>query len=72
MNLLQLRNGPLVREDALLLALALEAAGHEMRVTNGVLTVTNGSALTPEQRQQISAVKFHLMAIAAYEPPEAR
>jgi len=71
---IQLRDGPLIREDALLLALRLEDAGHAMTVANGVLTVTNGSKLSAEDRSAIGACKAHLMALIAYgqEGHEAR
>lgn len=73
MNMIQLREGPLVREDALLLALRLEHDGHEMRVgADGKLRVTNAAALSEETRAQIGALRFHLMALIAYDPPEPR
>jgi hypothetical protein len=72
MNLIQLRDGPLLREDAVMLALELEAAGHTMTIKNGVLEVSRGSALTQRQRHQIHTCKRHIMALLAYEPPEPR
>lgn len=72
MNLIQLRDGPLVREDAVRLALELEEAGHALTVSESVLTVTQGSTLTAEQRAHIATLRFHLMALAGYAPPEAR
>lgn len=72
MSAIQLRNGPLVDEAAIRLALQLEDAGHRMATTDGKLTVTNGAALSPETRQQIKALRRHLMALVAYDAPEAR
>lgn len=76
MNLIQLRDGPLLREDAVLLALELEAAGHTMTIRNGALEVSRWSAtkeeLTQLQRHQIRQCRKHIMALLAYEPPEPR
>lgn len=72
MNMIQLRNGPLVREDAVLLALNLEDAGHTLTAKQGKLLVSEGSRLSEGVRRAIQAVRLHLLAIAAYEPPEPR
>ncbi len=72
MTFIQLRDGPLLREDAVLLALELEAAGHTMTIRNCALEVSLGSALTQRQRHQIHQCKRHIMALLAYEPPEPR
>ncbi len=72
MNLIQLRAGPIMREDSILLALRLEELGHRIGTADGKLTVSNGAALTPDLRAQIKAHRLFLMALAAYEPPEAR
>lgn len=71
---IQLRDGPIVREDAVRLALKLEEACHVLSAANGVLTVTNGSALSDEDRQAIGACKAHLLALVGYckEGHEAR
>lgn len=69
MSVLELRGGLLVREDAVVLALALEAHGHALSVKDGALLVSNGSTLTAEERASIVALKRHLMAIAAYVAP---
>lgn len=68
----ELRGGLLVRTDAVILALTLESACHALTAKDGALLVTNGSALTADQRTQIQALKRHLLAIAAYQAPEAR
>lgn len=70
MTVLELRGGLLVREDAVLLAIDLEARGHVLSVKDGALLVTNGGALTATDRAQITATKKHLMAIATYQAPE--
>lgn len=64
--LLQLRDGPIVRQDAVDLALRLEAAGHGLSVANGVLTVTNGSKLSAEDRAAISALRLALVGLIGY------
>jgi hypothetical protein len=70
--MVELRGGLVLREEAVLLALALEDAGHRISTSDGKLTVSNGSALTPAQRAQIADCRAHLMALAAYQPPEPR
>lgn len=71
--MIQLRDGPLVREDAVLLALSLEAEGRTMRATaDGKLEVKPATGLTQLQRHQIYVCRLHLLALAAYQPPEAR
>lgn len=73
MVMIQLRAGPLVREDAILLALALEAEGRTMRATaDGKLEVKPAIGLTQLQRHSIHKMRHHLLALAAYQPPEAR
>lgn len=64
--MLQLRSGPIVRQDAVDLALRLEAAGHSLSVANGVLTVTNGSKLSAEDRTAIGAMRLMLLAVIGY------
>lgn len=53
--------------EAVNFALDLASAGHYLTARDGALLVTNGSALTPEQRLQIQRLKRHLLAIAAYD-----
>ncbi len=72
MPLIELRNGPFVSEEALVLALDLERDGHAIATADGKLTVSNGSTLTAAQREQITAQRRHLMALAAYIPPDPR
>lgn len=69
MSTIELRGGLLVREDAIVLALTLEAHSHALSVKDGALLVSNGSTLTVEERASIVALKRHLMAIAAYVAP---
>ncbi len=71
-GLIELRNGPLVTSKAISLAIQLENKGHQIAASDGKLTVTNGAALSPELREQIKDCRLHLMALAAYEPPEPR
>ena len=70
MALIELKGGLIVDDESIRLAIALETSGHLLSATDGVLTVTNGSTLTSEQRQQITRQKRHVCAIAAYQPPE--
>ncbi len=72
MKFIELRGGLILREDCLLLALRIEDQNHSIATSDGKLTVTNGAALSPELREQIKDCRLHLMALAAYEPPEAR
>ena len=65
-----LRGGQTVLAPALELALDLEAAGHKLTVVDGRLIVSNGRELSPERQAQIRALKFHLIALVAYQPPE--
>lgn len=70
MDFIELRGGLLVRPEAVALAVALEARGHVLAATGTVLTVSNGSALTPDDRAQIRALKPQLIALATYEAPD--
>lgn len=67
---MELKGGLYVSTDAIVLALDLERGGHALTARDGALLVTNGSALSAEQRLQIQRLKRHLLAIAAYSPPE--
>lgn len=66
MSLIQLRDGPLVRESAVQLALDLEARGHAMQSKDGKLTVTDGSRLTADDRAAITRDRLHLLAVVGY------
>jgi hypothetical protein len=72
MTFIELRGGLLVREDAVRLALDLEARGHLLTTRDGTLRVTNGATLTAADTAAIKDTKRHLMEIAAYEAPEPR
>jgi hypothetical protein len=63
---LQLRDGPIVRETAVSLALSLEARGHVMTAHDDKLTVSEGSRLTAEDRAAIARERLHLLAIVVY------
>lgn len=60
----ELKGGLLITARALTLALDLETRGHALTAKDGTLFVSNGSALTTEDRRQIQADRFHLLAIA--------
>lgn len=62
----EMRGGLLLHNDAIALAIALEATGHVLSVKDGRLLVTQGSRLTPAHRDSIARHRFHLMAIADY------
>lgn len=59
-----------VARAALDLAVDLEFRGHVLTAHDGDLRVTNGKALTPEDRAAIRAQRWHLLALAAYVAPE--
>lgn len=71
MSLVELRGGLIVRESAIALGCALEAKGHALRVEAGVLKVTQGSRLSPEDRAALAREKAHLIALCGYTVPEA-
>lgn len=64
---IRLKNGPLVAAEAVALAVQLENDGHALSVREGKLIVTDGSKLAEPVRAQISRLRYHLMAIAAYK-----
>jgi hypothetical protein len=63
---MQLRNGPLVADSAIALAIDLERRSHVMLAAEGTVRITNGKALTEADRAAIVRDKAHLIAIAAY------
>ena len=65
----ELRGGLLVDDDAIRLAVRLEDAGHVLSVKDGALLVSRGASLSTEDRAAIRAMRWHLLAIAAYEVP---
>lgn len=70
MSAIELRGGLLVQSDALDLALALEQRGLTLAAKDGALLVSPGSALSADDRVAVQRWKRHLLAIAAYQPPE--
>ncbi len=70
MEFVEFRGGLVVREDAVALYLSLDARGHVLTAKDEALMVSNGSALTAEDRAQITALKSHLIALAHYRAPE--
>lgn len=74
MTFLQFRDGPLISQDAVLLALDLEARGHTMAARDGKLIVSDGSKLTTADREAIGQARRHLLAFVSYieEGHEAR
>jgi hypothetical protein len=58
-----LKNGLIVNAEAVLLGLRLEIAGHVLTATDGELRVSNGAALTTEDRALIRTYRWHLLEI---------
>ncbi len=75
MNMLQMRDGPLLREDSVLLALALEAEGHALTVRGGSLEVSP-RVTHPAHRHALAQANIvrHVVALLDYgkTAPEAR
>lgn len=65
----ELCSGTRVDDDAIRLAVDLEARGHVMTVKDGKLVVSQGSTLTAVDRAAITRLRWHLLAIAGYEVP---
>ena len=70
MSAIELKGGLFVATDAIAVALALEAKGVTLAAKDGVLTAAPASALTETDTASIRQWKRHLLAIAAYVPPE--
>lgn len=68
---MELHGGLIVADDAITLALRLEGAGHVLTSKDGVLVVSNGSALSPDDRAAVQQLKRHLLAIAGYDADAA-
>ncbi len=74
---IQLRDGPALSQDAVLLALDLERNGHALTLQTTIddgryLVVSNRKTLT---RDQIAGIKRHreeILALLAYDAPEPR
>ncbi len=70
MEFVEFRGGLVVREDAVVLFLRLIAADHVLTAKDEALMVSNGSALTAEDRAQITQLKAFLIVLTHYKPPE--
>ncbi len=71
MEFVEFRGGLVVREDAVQLYLSLDARGHVLTEPEpGKLIVSNGSALTADDRAQITQLKAFLIVLAHYTAPE--
>ncbi len=72
---IELRQGPIVREDAVLLALALEQEGHTLTVRGGSLEVSP-RVTNPAHRHALAQANVvrHVVALLDYAKtaPEAR
>lgn len=71
MTFLQFRDGPLLSEEAVLLALDLEKRGHVMTVRGDLLegaklNFTQTAKLTAADREAIARVRQHLLALVGY------
>lgn len=65
---MELRNGPIVKDEALVLAVSLEARGHALKLESGVLKVSDGTRLSETDRADIKRLRNHLLAIVDYQP----
>lgn len=63
---MELAGGLLVDDSAVTLAMQLEARGHRLSSDRGVLKVSNGAQLKPEDIATIRRLRHHLIAIAGY------
>lgn len=70
MAAVMLAGGLFIQSDALALALDMETRGLTLTAKDGVLLVSPGSALRADDRVAVQRWKRHLLAIAAYQPPE--
>ena len=68
----ELRGGLMMDDDAIRLAVRLEDAGHVLSVKDGALLVSHGASLSPGDREEIRRLRWHLLAIAAYQTPEVQ
>jgi hypothetical protein len=67
----QLKNGPVLPVEPILLALELEGRGFQMHRQGGdVLSVQPHKQLTADDCARIRQWKLHLLAIVDYSPPE--
>ena len=75
MEFIELRGGLTVPADVLDFALKMEEAGFHLQADGDVLRVTLDSGKRPNLSAADSAFirsrKAHLLAVAAYRPPEA-
>ncbi len=63
---IELREGPALPTAALNLALALESRDHAIGVRDGKLTVSDGSKLSAQDREDVKRWRLHLMALVDY------
>lgn len=66
---IELRDGPTLPDAAVLLALQLEAEGHDLQVRDGKLLVTNSSTLTPAQWAGVKQHRADILKLLEYKPP---
>ena len=71
MSLIALKNGPVLPDAAIMLALDLERDGFLLTVSGDTLRLSGGTQpLTTNQRESITQWKLHLIEIAKYDPPQ--
>jgi hypothetical protein len=63
---MQLKHGPIVADTAIALAIDLERRGHVMLAADGTVRITNGKALTDQDRAAIVREKVFLVTICEY------
>ncbi len=64
----EMKNGLIIADEAITLALSLEDRNHRLTVQDGALHVSDGKRLTAEDGAAIRRLRWHLMAIAEYQP----
>ncbi len=67
-ELITLKNGPTLPQEAIALAIDLEGRGFSMRDDRGTLRLSGADPklLSAEDREQIKKWKLHLLAVVAY------
>jgi hypothetical protein len=66
---IELRNGPVVPVEPLLLVLDLEARGFALTSADDQIIVSPGSQLTADDCRQLKRWKSHVLALLAYTAP---
>ncbi len=65
----EMKDGTILADDAIRLAIDLEDRGHRLSVHDGALRVSHGAKLTAEDTAAIKRYRWQLMAITAMCEP---